>query len=98
MEDDNLCKYVHGLCININGLCKQVDYNYEFYTHDETLKDQKQHDAVDKSTPNNRSVIWTIVAFTVPKTGQCHAKTGAPDLVPTGPNISKYLDLRKKYF
>ena len=31
-------------------------------------------------------------------TKACHVKTGPPFLVPTGPNISKYLDPQKIYF
>ena len=36
------------------------------------MKDEKQHDAADKSTLNNMSVFWTVVAFIVSKTGPKH--------------------------
>ena len=45
---------------------KQADY---IHTRDETSKDEKQHDAVDKY---NRSVFWMVVTFVVPKTGPIH--------------------------
>ena len=37
-------------CINIDFVRKQADYMTEFHTRDETLKYEKQHHTMDKST------------------------------------------------
>ena len=42
-------------------------YDIKFHTHDETSKDEKQHDSVDKY---NRSVFWTVASHQ--KTGPIH--------------------------
>ena len=42
VHNETLTKYTQKACVQAGGL-----YNIKFHTHDETLKDEKQHDAMD---------------------------------------------------
>ena len=47
-------------------------YDIKFHTRDVTSKDEKQPDAVNKSTSKQQVYFQTVVAFVVPKTGAIH--------------------------
>ena len=47
-------------------------YDAKFHTHDEILKDEKQHNVVDKSTSKQQACVSDGSCLIVSKTGPIH--------------------------